>query len=1167
MFTCPKCEKTIEKIISKVCPYCLLPFFNETYTSWIGSSDQCNILLKIEGIIDFAAAVVFNPESNNTELYNLNENSNNIIVNKRNVKKKEIITISDWIKINEIILDLSHPKFIPLFMSDLKVQFQVDFSDKEEFLIGNTDDAKIRFTLSYFNENYALVTKSGGNFFCGYPHITLETHQEFRPIYINELKLEYGDIKLLDRNDAVFIENERFDLNLIPGLTDTKELNFQMDLFPLEFYFSDFAKQTITIGKSGCDIALISDKICHKHLQLKKISDGKFFVKDLDSDFGTYLGNTKINECELTYGQILIFGNFELAVEKREEQEIIRIDHIKGKIKLEAENLSRRIIEYTFPLQWESVKILNEISLSVKAGELVGIMGPSGAGKSTLLKMLSGIDKVDNKFARGKILYNEIDITQNPDYFKNLIAYLPQDDILFPDLTVYECLKYVAKLRMPHLSKENIDILIDNVLISLDMAEYNDNGTLNFPLKNKKIGGVNKPGALSGGQRKRINLAVELLSNPSILFLDEPTSGLSSTGSDKLINLLVKICNAGNTIVTSIHQPSRKIFSKFNKILILTKNGKQAYFGSVQRSVDYFQRRSKIKYETTTNPAVYIMEVLDSNTPEYWEKQYKESEAYVYYIKHKLNSAIEKKDSEEKFRTTKERVPFFSQVLTLLSRNFKLKINNTTSLLLLLLQAPIIALFVGLIFSGIIKDGSKLDKFKPEEEFFRLENYSRPITSRYLPPFNEDMKIENLSSKTIWLYSQANDVVYPDTTYYERIGPYTISKQILEQSDNMYFPVKAGNYELLISDTILNEEAIRGAMKFSPINQTNSSYYVLNDGSKTFAVNDWNSLNDLQKNILWNDKVLSERKNKVQRENEQFEKYSLFDTSGKLNFLNYPFNRNYSLNQIKKYFYTKKFNKYDWFDASFEKNILFTGSNGYKEQAEKLLYLVFIMILSFIWIGMTNSVKDVVVERQIFIREHRYNLKITNYIASKFLALFLISIVQISAFLWVLYQFIPVIPSDNFTIFLILLLTSMVAGGIGLFISSLANTIEFAIFSLPLILIPQIIFAGIFKHIGAMSDFLREISTWTISRWSLESIVNSISRVVDFESPFHHFFVPFNNIIFPCYYSTLEGNIVAQKGYFPFVLEIDLLILVLFVLITFCTSSFTLFIKTKYLKK
>ncbi|OGU61033.1 MAG: hypothetical protein A2X64_10340 [Ignavibacteria bacterium GWF2_33_9] len=1120
----------------------------------------------MENIAPFAAAIVFNPETNYTDIYNLDTSSETIYVNHHLVYKKELLTISDWIRVNDLILDMSNPKFIPLFMPGTKVQFIVDFSDKEVFWIGNTEESRVKFHQSPIKRNYAQIIKSGGNFYICYPPMTMDTHSEFPLIFINEFKLNYGEIQLIESNDSIFIDDLKVDLTLVPGLIDTRESFFSTEVFPLEFNFADFKKETITIGKSGCDICLNSDKISPKHFQIEHVENGFYKVKDLNSSFGTYVDNTKVEELVVTYNQIINFGEFELTLLQHGEEDFIQVEHIKGKIKVDAINLNKTIIEYTFPFQWVRVQILHNISLSIKAGELVGIMGPSGAGKSTLLKLLAGIDKKSRFNKIGKILYNDTDITLNPKLFKNSIAYLPQDDILFPELTVYECLKYVAKLRMPTLLQEDIDLLIDNVLISLDMAEADNNGNFTFPLKNKKIGNINKTGALSGGQRKRVNLAVELLSNPSILFLDEPTSGLSSTGSDKLINLLVKISNSGNTVVTSIHQPSRKIFGKFNKIIILTKSGKLAYFGSVQRSVDYFQRRSKIKYDASSNPAVYILEAMESKSPEFWEKQYLESEAFIHYVQHSQKE-LENKDINLKKQAQKEKIYNLSQVFTLVKRSLKLKLNNTASLLLLILQTPIIAMCVGLIFSGIIKDGSQLDDFRPEEEFFRLENYSRPVTARYLPPFSEDMKIQNLTSKNLLIYSQANDVLYPDTNYYRQIGPYTISKQELGIRDKMYFPVKSGNYVLVISDSILDEDNLRSAMHFDSDNVTNSNYYILSDSLKTFAVNDWNALSDSQKVALWYDKVLMERKVRVERENADFSKYDLISRYSVFSRLNFLFDKNFTLNQIKKYYYTLKTGKYDWFDATYDKKILYTGSIGYKEQSEKLLNLIFILILSFIWIGMTNSVKDVVVERQIFIRENRYNLKISNYLSSKFLVLLIISSLQVLVFLWVLYLFIPVLPANYWTIALILLLTAMIAGGIGIFISSLASTIEFAIFSLPLILIPQIIFAGVFKHIGAMNEFLRSISAWTISRWSLESMVNAISRTVDFESPFHHFFVPFNNIIYPCYYPTMNRGIVVQTGYFPFVLEIDILILILFAFITFGTSWTILQFKTKFIKK
>ena len=1168
MFRCPKCEGIIDEVISKKCPHCELYIFNEAYTTWIGSSGVCDIVIQKDGIPPIVAAICYDPDKNIYEIINIHEGNDNLLVNRRLVRKKTQITIDDWLKIENIILDFNHPNISPLFSANKKVSYTIDFNSIEEYIVGNTENSHISFNELDYEAEFVKILNCNGDHLCCYPENTFDDRNKFHPIFINEFKLNYGDIKLIDENDQVFIENFQLDLKVIPSFNIESETYTTSQKFPLEFNFDKFNKDVITIGLSNCDIVLISEKISYQHLQIKRYSKKNYWLKDLNSDFGTYIQNIKVDECELHIGEYVIFGDFRLILFEKDDAVFIQIEHSTGKISLDAISLNKTVIEYTFPVMWEQTKLLDDISISIKAGELVAIMGPSGAGKSTVLKMLAGIDPIDQKSTTGSIRYNNIDITKNPNHFKFSYAYLPQDDILFPDLTVYECLYYVAKLRLPHLSKNEINILIDEVLISLDMAEKTDIDTFYFPLKNKKIGDVNKAGALSGGQRKRINLAVELLSDPAILFLDEPTSGLSSTGSDKLINQLVKLCNMGNTIVTSIHQPSRQIFNKFNKILILTKHGKVAYFGSVTRALDYFQRRSELRYDNRTNPAVYIMDVLDTKPPDFWQQEYITSEAYEYYVHHHQKKLKESSVSRKKTREkNQEKIPNISQIITLTKRNFKLKFNNIVSLMLLIFQAPIIAFFVGLIFSGVIQDGSLLDEFKPEEEFFRLENYARPKTARYLPPFSKDVKIENLTDGPLYLYTQADKILEPDTAYFRKIGPYLISRQIMYQGDDYYFPLKAGNYKLVISDSILDDQDIRKSLKLSRENKSNTYYYMMNIDDEQFAVNDWDELSKEEKIYLWKNKILEDRKDKVERESYLFEDYKLLDSNGILSSLNYVFDKYYPFSEIKKYYYTVDNDAYSWFDATYQKKTIFTGSFGYKEDSQKLLYLVFIMILSFIWIGMTNSVKDVVMERQIFRREHRYTLKIPNYIASKFITLLLISIFQIITFLIVLFSFIPVLPANMPTVFLILLLTAIVAGGIGLFISSLASTIEFAIFALPLILIPQIIFAGIFKHIGAMSNFLREISAWTISRWSLESMVNAISRAVDFESPFHNFIVPYNNIIYPCYYPTTQGDVLLQNGYFPYVLEMDILILTTFAAMTFCTSSLILYAKTKFVKK
>lgn len=217
---------------------------------------------------------------------------------------------------------------------------------------------------------------------------------------------------------------------------------------------------------------------------------------------------------------------------------------------------------------------LHSTSFAAKSGKLVGIMGSSGAGKSTLVNVLSGI----NTPTKGQVFINDIDVHKNLDEAKGLIGYVAQDDLLMEDLTVYQNLYYNAKLCFDNLPEHQIQRKVLKVLRNLGLYE----------IRFMKVGSpLNKK--ISGGQRKRLNIALELIREPSILFLDEPTSGLSSRDSDNIIDLLKELAIRGKLVFVVIHQPSSAIFKMFNQLLVLDTGGYLIYNGDPVESVNYFK--------------------------------------------------------------------------------------------------------------------------------------------------------------------------------------------------------------------------------------------------------------------------------------------------------------------------------------------------------------------------------------------------------------------------------------------------------------------------------------------------------------------------------------------------------------------------------------------------
>ena len=218
---------------------------------------------------------------------------------------------------------------------------------------------------------------------------------------------------------------------------------------------------------------------------------------------------------------------------------------------------------------------LRKISFSEEQGKLVGIMGASGAGKTTLLNVLSGIERP----TEGAVLINGIDLHSQREDLKGIIGFIPQDDLLIEELTVFENLYYNAKLCFKDKSDVEIRELVEKTLLNLGLIDQKD----------LKVGSpLNK--MISGGQRKRLNIALELIREPSILFVDEPTSGLSSRDSENVMDLLRELALKGKLVFVVIHQPSSDIYKMFDNMLILDTGGYLIYQGNPVEAVMYFKR-------------------------------------------------------------------------------------------------------------------------------------------------------------------------------------------------------------------------------------------------------------------------------------------------------------------------------------------------------------------------------------------------------------------------------------------------------------------------------------------------------------------------------------------------------------------------------------------------
>lgn len=413
-------------------------------------------------------------------------------------------------------------------------------------------------------------------------------------------------------------------------------------------------KERIVIGRDlSCDVVLEDLCISRKHAEIFR-KGNEIWVRDLDSTNGSFLnGNLLKNEERFTDADTLIISlySFKLNEEVRNLnlEVAIRVDRL----------------EKTFHNGYQGLK---EISLSIPYKAFVAIMGPSGCGKTTFMNALNG----HNPATSGKVYIHGLELSANYNLLKRKMGYVPQQDIVHSDLTVEQSLFYAAKLRMPdNTSKEEITTRMDEVLASLTIND-------------QKIR-LTKVGDLSGGQRKRVSIAVELMTRPTILFLDEPTSPLDPETIEEFLVCIRELAEQGTTVVMVTHKPEDLGF--VDRVIFLGQEGYHAYYGDKKDLMSYFHANSIIN--------VYALLSFSKSKGENEEKVKK------WYSKW-YEGHPEEKGREEPSKIKKERQESLPrQFYWLMARNFKIKLNNKGNLLLLMAQPFIIAILLIFIFDSL----------------------------------------------------------------------------------------------------------------------------------------------------------------------------------------------------------------------------------------------------------------------------------------------------------------------------------------------------------------------------------------------------------------------------------------------------------------------------------
>ncbi len=549
--------------------------------------------------------------------------------------------------------------------SNIRGEQRMHILNKQKLSIGRDPENEIVVADPVVSIRHAQIVREGDKLFFVHPHPSREKTlnglwyqgQRIRGDQRFRKQLVHGDIIRIGDEHGTLVT-----LTYDDGTGTSQEMLPEMPPILLN-------GNRLTIGRIPDNTVVLNHPQVSAHHALLEKVEGGYRVVDTNSTNHVYVNGQRVTNQLLRTSDEIRIGPYRLIYTGTELRQYDESNHIR----IDALHLKK--------VGNNSVVLLNDISLVIPPRKFVALVGGSGAGKSTLMDALNGLRPAQ----QGTVLYNGIDYYHNLASFNTQLGYVPQDDIVHRDLTVERALYYAARLRLPSdFTKEQIQWRIDEVLEDVEMTER----------RNLLVS------KLSGGQRKRVSIALELLANPSIFFLDEPTSGLDPGLDRKMMALLRRLADRGRTVILVTHATNNINACDF--VCFLAQGGRLAYFGPPNEAKAYFEKTDFAEIYSTLEPTKEQPDI-----PRQAEMRFLASPYYQQYVAEPLGEGQARQVQAQSNRTTSpvvskdqkqaKRGNTWAQFLLLSTRYLELLKNDVGNLLILLLQAPVIAIMLVLM--------------------------------------------------------------------------------------------------------------------------------------------------------------------------------------------------------------------------------------------------------------------------------------------------------------------------------------------------------------------------------------------------------------------------------------------------------------------------------------